>query len=211
MSVPRAHYWRDNGAMMADVAQLGYLEGRVLDVTYGKGVFWKHWKPEKLTVHEGDFRFLPYLEDEMDAVVLDGPYKLNGTSRPQDRVADERYGVHVPASPAERHQLLADGLVEALRVARRYVLFKCMDQVVSGQVHWQTDTFTAVAQGQQAAKVDRFDFLRRPRRQPARLVKCPTCQGRGACDRCGDLGAVWSERQVHAQANYSTLLVFSAR
>ena len=32
--------WRNNSELIADVARLGYIEGTVLDVTYGLGNFW---------------------------------------------------------------------------------------------------------------------------------------------------------------------------
>lgn len=173
--------------MMADVAQLGYLSGNVCDLTYGEGVFWKTYRPKHLLTCSSadgfDFRKTGFRDGQFFAVVFDPPYKLNGRST---EATDKRYGVHVPATPEGRLVLMAEGLAEALRISRRYVLFKCMDQVVSGHKVWQTRIFANMAEAKGWDQVDRFDFLRRPRQQP---------EGRS---------------QVHSLGNYSSLLVFEA-
>lgn len=77
-----AQAWKSNAEMIADVARLGYLNGHVMDCTYGLGVFWKQWKPEKLTAHDRytldgvDFRNLPHPDGMFDSSVIDGPYQL---------------------------------------------------------------------------------------------------------------------------------------
>ena len=43
MTVFTATRWATNAEMIEDVARLGYLDGSVLDVTYGLGTFWKNW------------------------------------------------------------------------------------------------------------------------------------------------------------------------
>jgi hypothetical protein len=81
---------------------------------------------------------------------------------------------------------MVDGLTECSRVLKigGHLLAKCMDQVCSGQVRWQTDVLTARAVELGHRKVDRFDLLGGGRPQP---------NGRG---------------QVHAYGRPSTLLVF---
>lgn len=195
VTVLTAQAWPTNAHLIEDVAKLGYLDGRVLDVTYGYGTFWKRWQPAELVAcdlerdkspigYPVDFRTLPFQNASFDAVVFDPPYKLNGTSRPADQSVDERYGVHEPATWQERHLLMYGGLTECFRVSRRFVLMKCMDQVVSGQKRWQTMIFANHAAEHGWTLIDRFDMLSTPRPQPER------------------------RRQVHAQSNYSTLLVF---
>lgn len=185
---------RTNDQLIADVAQVGYLnrEWRTLDPTYGAGVFWKLWRPRAskfvacdLVPHKSpfgrpvDFRDLPWRARSFRVVVFDPPYKLNGT--PDEKI-DERYGVHIPTRWRDLMQLCRDGLVEACRVSRDLVLMKCQDQVCSGKVRWQTRDFADVAAACGFGLRDRFDNLSyRP--QPA--------------DR----------RQVHARHNTSTLLV----
>lgn len=187
-----AHTWANNAAMIADVAQLGYLDGHVLDASYGLGRFWTRWKPEQFTAHDidpakapdgpADFRALDYPDAHFDAVVLDGPYKLNGT--PTEAI-DAPYGVHVPATRDERMALCVAGIVECARVARTHLLVKCQDQVNGGKVRWQTRIFADIGEECGFRLVDRFDLLGKHRPQPM--------EGR---------------RQEHAHGRPSTLLVF---
>lgn len=193
MTIFTATKWPTNAELIEDVAKLGYLDGRVADVTYGYGTFWKRWRPYELYATDldaaksplrgesVDFTNLPYSDSEFDAVVFDPPYKLNGT--PTDSV-DERYGVHVVKSWQDRYELIYKGLDECCRVSKRYVLLKCQDQVCGGKKRWQTLDFANHANWNKWRLEDRFDMLVTPRPQPG------------------------GRRQVHAQVNYSTLLVF---
>jgi len=191
VTVPAAFAWPSNAHLIADVAKLGYLRPIVLDVTYGKGTFWKIWRPYDLIAHDlkldgGDFRALPYAAgDAFGTVVFDPPYKLNGTPTPE---VDARYGAHEPTRWQDRMALCFDGAAECRRVLapKGHLLWKCQDQVVSGHVVWQTYEFTEFAVGQLRLKlVDRFDMLGTARPQPM--------EGR---------------KQEHAHGRPSTLLVF---
>ena len=194
-----AFAWNTNGVLIADVAQLGYMhdDDIVIDVTYGRGVFWSKWRPRTLVVHDlkidgVDFRSIPHPDGSADVGVIDGPYKLNGTPDPD---VDERYGVDVEMHWTERIALIEAGMTELGRVLRPYrrgqrksrMLVKCQDQVCSGAIRWQTDIFTRHAQTLGFAKVDRFDLLGNMRPQPG---------GRS---------------QKHAHGRPSTLLVFERR
>lgn len=193
--------WPTNAHMIRDaVVPLGYLrrEWRTCDATFGLGRFWTLWRPDDLVCHDidkskgdgVDFRSLPHDDDEFDATVLDGPYKLNGAPTAE---VDGAYGVHVVASRDERHQLIMDGMTECARVTapNGYLLVKCQDQVNGGKMRWQTDIFTRHGESLGLVKVDRFDILTTPRPQPART-------------RADGAESV----QGHARRNYSTLLVF---
>lgn len=195
----RATAWTNNAFLIRDgLVPLGYLSEsmHVLDPTYGQGVFWKLWRPEKLTTHDlytldgVDFRNLPHPAGMFDAITYDPPYKLNGTPTKE---VDERYGVDRVMSWQERHKLCREGGNECARVLARggYLLWKCQDQVCSGRMHWQTDEFSAHAQRIGLRKIDRLDLLNRPRKQPPRT----RADGKPS-------------RQHHASANYSTMLVF---
>jgi hypothetical protein len=194
VTVLAAHNWATNADLIADVAKLGYLDGHVYDCTYGLGNFWKKWRPESFLgtdlyaadVAHIDFTAMPWEDESFDAVVFDPPYKLNGTSRPQDAATDAPYGVAGPYVPAdERHQLMRDGLTECARVTRKYVLAKCQPQVCSGRMHWQDLMMVDHAKSLGLTLVDRFDLLGKHRPQPM--------EGR---------------KQKHAHGRPSTLLVF---
>jgi len=189
--------WPTNAAMIADAARLGYLrrEWRTLDPTYGRGTWWREWRPDELVASDinpelspagesVDFTALPHGDRSFQAVVLDAPYKLNGTPSAD---VDERYGVHVVRSREGRHELIRAGITECARVLDDgYLLLKCQDQVNGGRVRWQTDLFTRHAESLGLEKVDAL-LLLAYRAQP---------EGRS---------------QQHARRNLSTLLVFRRR
>lgn len=187
--------WTNNADMIADVAQLGYLDGEVLDVTYGLGRFWRTHRPDLFLgtdlnpaksewgLGAVDFTRLPMPDNWCDTVVLDGPYKLNGTS---SGASDADYGVDNKQGWKARHQLIKDGMAEAARVARRFVLVKCQDQVCGGKVRWQSLEFANHGLDLGLDLTARF-LLESYRPQP---------KGR---------------RQVTPANNVSTLLVFGVR
>lgn len=185
MSVLAIGGWRTNGEMIQDVATLGYLDGKVLDATYGEGGFWTHWRPADLTANanEWDFCELPFPDWTFSAVVFDPPYRLNGT--PDLGPFDQRYGVQHKATWQSRHKLMKRGLRECIRVTAPggYVLGKCQAQVCSGKVRWQDRLMSEWGEAEGCELVDRFDLVTHERKQP---------DGR---------------RQVHARRNHSTLLV----
>ena len=191
MTVLAIGNWRNNAELLKDVAALGYLNGRVLDATYGRGRFWTTWQPTDMVSVDlataadvrADFRALPFADKTFDAVVYDPPYRMSGR-----RLNDEfhsRYGLAVPLTSRECLDLLTEGAAECLRVAKSYLLIKCQDQVSSGRVVWQTDLITATLVALGAQKVDRFEFMSRNRN-----------------------GMNTYARQLHARRNHSTLLVF---
>lgn len=185
--------WRSNAEMIVACAQLGYLrrDWRTLDPTWGEGVFWKEWRPDTLIrtdldpakspdlEHGQDFTAMPWQTRSFDAVVFDGPYKLNGTPEPS---LDERYGVHIPTRWQDRMSLLEAGTIECARVSGNMLLVKSMDQVCSGRIRWQTRILVDVAEAQGFRLVDQLHVLG-GRAQPA------------------------GRRQVHARRNFSTLSI----
>jgi hypothetical protein len=187
---------RGNAELIADLAQLGYLPEPVIDVTYGKGRFWKLYRPEKLVTNDldpisdsmlhHDFTNFPAPDRLFATVVFDPPYKLNGTaSQGGPATSDDDYGVGGDyRTPAERHDLMRRGMTEAARMAREFVIVKCMDQVVSGRIHWQTDMMTEHGRTIGLNKIDTLHVYGY-RTQPA------------------------GRRQVHAHRDYSTALVFA--
>jgi hypothetical protein len=187
--------WPTNAHMIADVTRLGYLDGTVLDATFGEGNFWTIVQPHKLVTndlykpadHAYDYRELAVKmgHDLFDSVVFDPDYKMTGT--PSTPSMDYAYGTDRPMRYQDRLEGIVLGARQCFTLCRRYTLVKCMDQVVSGNVVWQTDLVTEALKGLGGHKVDSFNILTTPRPQP---------EGR---------------RQVHSRRNYSTLLVFEKK
>lgn len=182
--------WTTNGDLIKDVAVLGYLDGTVLDATYGEGKFWTKFKSPQLFTNDlykpadysDDYTNLHFLDNTFDTVVFDPDYKMTGT--PSSPAMDYAYGTDKPMRYQDRLANIEKGAAECFRVCKRFTLVKCMDQVVSGNVVWQTDMITRTIENLGGRKVDRFDMVTSGRPQP---------EGR---------------RQVHARRNTSTLLVF---
>jgi hypothetical protein len=185
---------RNNAELMADCHRLGYLPEAVLDVTYERGRFWKQHRPAELVACDidpdcgvivADFTALPFPDSSFATVVLDPPYKLNGTSTGRGpSAADARYGVGGSyRSVAVKHRLIQDGIIECARVTSRFLLVKCEDQVCNGVKHWQARIFANTA--------ERVGLRLRDMLHVAGYRKQP--EGRN---------------QEHAHSDYSTLLVF---
>lgn len=200
----RAGAYGDNDAAIAIVHDYGHVRGRVLDATYGEGVFWKKVRPLDLWVMDavgpklrseradgarrvqGDFTRPPFPRRSFDTVIYDPPYKLNGMPTEDRDGPDYRYGVHNYTRWQDRMALIVEGVLALgpLLAPQGRLLAKCMDQVCSGSMRWQTDAITAAAAEVGLLKHDRLDLLNDPRPQP-------------------------DERdEQHLEANYSTLLVF---
>lgn len=146
----------NNAQLIVDLEQLGYIDGNVLDATYGLGRFWKLHRPERLTAVDldrrrgvlvADFRCLPFADNTFTSTTFDPPYKLNGTSTGKGAATcDDDYGVAAGYQSIEqRHQLMYDGITECARVTAGYLIVKCQDQICSGSLHMQTHLMTAHA------------------------------------------------------------------
>ena len=123
-----------NAELMRTVAPI-YLRGSVLDVTYGRGKWWEKFRPEPFAWHDleldgVDCRNLPEADDSYDTVCFDPPYVHGGTPGTVDGAADffDRYGLQT-CHVGSVLELMAAGTHEACRVARRFVLVKCMEFV----------------------------------------------------------------------------------
>lgn len=147
-ALPASVFKGSNADLMAAIAPL-YLSGSVLDVTYGNGStaggWWRRFTPDPFTFHDlaldgVDFRALPEADHSIDAVCFDPPYVPAGGG-PKNESADqfrERFGLDWGAgyrSEANLRDLVRDGLTECARVARAFVLVKCMEFVSSSQFH----------------------------------------------------------------------------
>ena len=217
---------RSNAELVRNCAHLGYLTRSMhtLDPTYGRaGAMWKLWRPDHLVACDADaarspigfavdFTELPW-PATFDAVLLDPPYKLNGTGGSHE--SDDRYGVaERGVSWQARHRLIAAGIAEAARVLVRggTLLVKCQDQVCGGAVRWQTREFADVAERHGCTLIDALHLVgHRP--QPE-WQTCRRCKGTGleklrvhpVCQSCNGAGR-FRPTQQHAARNYSTMLV----
>jgi len=188
--VQSCHKWRDNAALIADVAKLGYLSNdmSVLDATYGRGGWWRDWNPPALVRFAGNFTDLPYEDEQFDCVVYDPPYvSIGGRETSTTKDKHNRYGnFETPKSPAALQKLMNEGLHECRRVAvvGGLVLMKCMDYVSSGRMWMGTYWTMHMALYLDMTVVDKFIYINNGSPQPP---------GRG---------------QVHSRSNYSVLYVF---
>lgn len=128
----------NNAQLINAVAPL-YLTGSVLDVTYGAGKWWDLHRPADFAYHDlaldgVNFCDLPHLDAEFDTVTFDPPYVESGgpSSAALSDAWQRRYGIgrqHLPNGP---RALILEGLAEVCRVARRFVLVKCMEYSQGG-------------------------------------------------------------------------------
>lgn len=194
MTVLAIDTYQSNADLIIACRDLGYIEGTVMDPTYGMGTFWAKWKPDELCAWDldpekspkrvsVDFTDLPRPDRSIDTVVFDPPYKLNGTP---DEAIDNRYGVHQPTRWQDRMDLCKRGIDECARVSRKWLLIKCQDQVCSGKVRWQTIEFGSAAVDSGFELVDMLHYV----------AYRPQPEGRS---------------QIHARRNYSTMLVLRRR
>ena len=177
---------------------------KVADVTFGKGVFWRHVPPDQYEllatdIQSGvDCRDLPYEDSSIDCVVLDPPYMHTpgGTA-------------HVPHTPFEEHyrnnsssnrtkgkyheavlDLYRDAGLEACRVLRErgVLIVKCQDEVCSNRQRFTHVEIMQMYDEMGFVAEDLFVVMRNNRPGVSRAV-----------------------RQVHARKNHSYFLVFWKR
>jgi len=197
--------WASNAELIADaVVPLGWIGDHhtVLDCTYGKGRFWTKYTPDRLVgvdlnpvkakTVQADNRVLPFPDRCFDVVVFDPPYRLNGTP---DRGSDEAYGIDVAKTTAERMAGILEGAEEAARVCRKHLLIKCQDQVVSGEVRFQTIELHTLLTGLEPNADIKGD-------RPMRLAERFDFPTNGIPQPPG-------RRQLHARHDHSQLLVFT--
>ena len=176
----------------------------VADVTYGKGVFWRHVPKDRYEliatdIQSGtDCRDLPYDDGKIDCIVFDPPYMHSpgGTAHEVHTPFEEHYRNNRSGNQTESkyHEAVLDlyreGGREAHRVlrGRGVLIVKCQDEVCSNR-----QRFTHVEIMQMYDKIgyvaeDLFVVMRNNRPGVSRAV-----------------------RQVHARKNHSYFLVFWKR
>lgn len=183
-----------NGPLIAAAAQLWIKpDDVVLDVTYGRGLFWTDYRPPILVAHDlavdgVDFRHLPDLDGSVDVVVFDPPYIAQG-GRATSMIPDflDRYGlVDVPKTTREVDLLIWGGMSEARRVLRPggRLLVKCMDYISGGRYVQGRHVVVGYAADLELVQVDEFVHYSGTGPQPPRT------------------------RQLHSRRAHSFLCVF---
>ena len=173
----------------------------VADVTFGKGVFWRHVPPglydlRPTDMRDGvDCRNLPYGDGEMDCVVLDPPYMHSpgGTAHTAHRPFESYYANNGSGNRTESKyheavlELYRDAGREACRVLRERGVFivKCQDEVCSNRQRFTHVEIMRDYEDMGFAAEDLFVVMRNNRPGVSRAVK-----------------------QVHARKNHSYFLVF---
>ncbi len=176
----------------------------VADVTYGKGVFWRHVPRDRYEllatdIQDGvDCRDLPYGDGKIDCVVLDPPYMHTpgGTAHEVHTPFEEHYRNNASGNRTESkyHEavldLYRDAGSEAYRVLRdRGVLVvKCQDEVCSNRQRFTHAEIMRMYDELGYVAEDLFVVMRNNRPGVSRAV-----------------------RQVHARKNHSYFLVFWKR
>lgn len=199
VKINAATSWASNADLIADVVELGYIRkgDYVLDPTYGRGTWWKNYRPEHLTTHDiaidgVDFRAMPRkYENRFDVIAFDPPYVSTG-GRKTSTIGEfnDRYGLEdTPRTPRELQTLICEGMTELKRclVPHGIMLVKCMNYISSGK-YWPGRLHTE----------NHGIFL-----------------GLDIMDELVHVGAAGVQppgrRQVHARNNYSTLIIFRSR
>ena len=173
----------------------------VADVTFGKGVFWRHVPPDlyklKATdIRDGiDCRNLPYKCDSMDCVVLDPPYMHTpgGTAHSAHTPFEEHYRNNGSGNrtKGKYHEavldLYRDAGFEAYRVLRErgVLIVKCQDEVCSNRQRFTHVEIMQMYDEMGFVAEDLFVIMRNNRPGVSRAI-----------------------RQVHARKNHSYFLVF---
>lgn len=193
-----AHRWKCNADLVETCRDLGYITGRVLDPTYGKGNWWKSWRPDELVTHDlrtdgVDFRDLP-ADGLFNAVTFDPPYipqggRATSTLHKNGQAVGflDRYGLHdAPRTNDDLRRLIADGMAEFRRhlAPRGVVVVKCMSYVNGGRLRFMPRWVANDAEALGYLQIDELIHLRHPGPQPHR------------------------EHPRHLRRNYSMLLVF---
>lgn len=168
MTVLSATSWATNADMILDVVELGLIrpEDQVLDLTWGRGTWWKKYHhPGGIVANIGfgssdanvgdgsvqtrhDYRDLPAeWADRFDVVCFDPPYIAMG-GRATSGLPEfmDRFGLqNAAADPVSLHRYNVAGLAEAMRVckAKGFVMTKCADYISSGRLqlasHWMLE------------------------------------------------------------------------
>lgn len=203
-----AGVWPENGDLIVACEALGYLDADwpTLDPTYGRGVWWKRWRPRNLvtndldpskaTDHHFDYRQIELPDASFRAITFDPPYVAPGGRKTSTAPEfNDRYGlVETPATPTLLQVQNDAGLAEMFRLVEPggFVLAKCKNYVWSGK--WFGGVHRTEDAGLALGFTIQDEFVHASKGSG---MQPPRTRADGA-----------PVRQHHASNNYSTLIVF---
>lgn len=164
MTIRSATPWPTNGQLIADVASLHIRDtDLVVDLTWGKGQWWKNYTPpgglvsciwaddpdllirlkdNPTLVTILDFGNTQMPDDYADVVCFDPPYvAMGGRDTSGHAEFMNAYGLYAAAAtPVLMHLNNLRGAVEAVRICKPggLILWKTKNYVSSGELHMQT-------------------------------------------------------------------------
>lgn len=194
-----------NDRVFPQILDLYVARGSVVaDVTYGKGVFWRHvprgdYELLASDIQDGiDCRDLPYGDGEIDCVVLDPPYMHSpgGTAHTSHTAFEDHYRNNKSKNRTGRkyHDAVLALYYEAGRESYRVLrdggvlIVKCQDEVCSNRQRFTHVEIMSEYADMGFVAEDLFVVVRKNRPGVSRMV-----------------------RQVHARKNHSYFLVFWKR
>lgn len=207
MTVLEAQEWENNSDLISAVFDIHvwpkpWAQGpdgpQVMDVTYGRGLWWQ-WiagRGHEFTSHDirhdgVDFRHLPEADQSMDVIAFDPDYvAIGGRATSTITEFNDRYGLTVKdyETPRALQATINEGVTECARVLRPQgiLLVKCATYISSGKP-WLGE-FHTIGHGLRCDLVveDIFVHISGTGPQPARP----------------------DSRQQHARSNSSRLIVF---
>jgi hypothetical protein len=159
-----------NGVLIATVARLGYVDGPMLDLTYGRGAWWKlHTPPNGLVIFDGDFTRTGLAANSQRGIAYDPPYISTGNEAASTIPGFyEAYGLGELKGWRAVRALIDDGLVECARILMPggFLLVKCMDYTESGHKVWNTFHVYSRAEALGLRLADRFVHVTGVKAQP---------------------------------------------
>lgn len=178
----------------------------VADVTYGKGIFWKHVQKDNYNILPTDIktgidcRELPYKNGDIDCVVLDPPYMEGLFRRSQDHLAGsgtysafrDTYSNGQETNGGQKYHAAVRDLYfkagkEAYRVLKKggILIVKCQDEVSANRQNLTHVEIINEYEKMGFYTKDIFIIIRTNRPAVSRILK-----------------------QVHARKNHSYFIVF---
>ena len=138
-----------NADLFPDIMKVYAEPGDViLDMTYGRGVFWSNIEKGKYTLIENDkdkkkgqlsadLRAMPFAEETFDVVIMDPPYVFGagGKDMLDKQYGNNEYRKQGSPGPDAVVELFRSGISEANRLLKNdgILIVKCMDFISGGK------------------------------------------------------------------------------